>query len=401
MFGRYEAFLEDWVAGELKTHTPRGVMDKLFNYIYGGRWVPPSLHAKVATHNRVYPLADSSFVKKAQEVPVNYRIDDHCGYKILERLDPRLLYLPFNKWRWWFEEDGPIEGSRADWEKRAPLNVDTFSPQSVNWRQEVGGDLKQEFMEQILRNPRCDDVFQILDRDAFEGLFRSVEIFETRAARFMFSVYSATVLLSNEWLEAPESVPARPVTTRCDYRWFKVNRRVLGVLDDHCQRASRLPQGLPGSKRSLRQILGTLVGRRDTGLIEKVGARTPEDTLATVGSQSLTSFIRQLADGLEKVRTQFDLPREAWLDHLERFVMVSHDETGEAVTLRGLVEGELREGKTAAGEQARTLLRRLAESEELQDFEFTAENVANMIQRQVRRMHSNVAESLTLDLRAA
>ena len=51
--------------------------------------------------------------------------------------------------------------------------------------------------------------------------------------------------------------------------------------------------------------------------------------------------------------------------------------------------------------EARTLLRRLAESEELQDFEFTAENVANMIQRQVRRMHSNVAESLTLDLRAA
>ena len=249
--------------------------------------------------------------------------------------------MPFHKWRWWFEEYGPRDGDEEGWKRRAPLVREKFSQAAINWQHEVGTDLRGEFHEQIFRNKKAEDLFGIVKRDALERLFNSVDLLNTRSARFMWHVYTASVMLSNDWL-LPAS-PSRPVTVRCDVAWHHVNRRIAATMPARFlavrtyaeQRLAKWLRGMP-------EHVDRAVKRLRSGSDSK-----PEEALRPIRSQvervcegSVRSYLKRLARPLEKIRATHGIPGDRWHQHLEAIVLFAGDGQGGAsgVSLKQLID---------------------------------------------------------------
>ncbi|HEV2066815.1 MAG TPA: hypothetical protein VGR08_08260, partial [Thermomicrobiales bacterium] len=87
--------------------------------------------------------------------------------------------------------------------QRAPVTAPAGTRGTFNWRHHWSRELWDAFHEQIFGDPRATGLFEILDREALSRWFdRRRGIVDADGTAFAWSAYSASVLLSNAWLDA-------------------------------------------------------------------------------------------------------------------------------------------------------------------------------------------------------
>ncbi len=351
----YQQFLEGWVTREMEDKSPRGVIEKMFFYIYGGRWVSSSFMFRLSQQPNVYPLSDSNFVKKSQEIPVRYRTNDIIIYNILKRLEPRLIDIPFNKWRWNFELDGPRDGNYKSWMQRAPYKMGSFSKAAVNWKHEAGSqpELKKAFQEEILDNDRNCKLFEILDRDKFENLFYSPEIMKTRSARFLFNVISASAILSNSWLETNVTAANDVVTIRTDYRWFKINNRLVNLMNKSFKESvDVIEKNADKAARRLRKNINSFLSKNKGEFFGRKSAKTVVLTdgfdeqivnplceqIFDLRHRAVSKYLKKLGKRIEKTQNRFGVSAESWVRYLRQFKLLSGNSENKRLSLADIQE---------------------------------------------------------------
>lgn len=202
----YRAFIHDWV--DVSSHAaPAQALDKFHLYYYTGRW---SCLINAAWNSElVYePLLDNSIVKYALLAEERAKLSEELLYQLLIRLAPSLADIPFYHQRWAFEKSGPLPGAEERWRIRTPLELTealsaaSGTRESFEWRYAYADGLRDAFYEQIFHDPRSDELFNIVDRDKLRRLFEAGDptVPERSLVKLVWSVYTASVLLTNDWL---------------------------------------------------------------------------------------------------------------------------------------------------------------------------------------------------------
>lgn len=202
----YRRFLHDWV-DRLSGVAPTQALDKFHLYYYTGRWA--CLTNAARNSELVYePLLDNAVVKVAMRAEERAKLNEDLLYQLLLRLAPALADVPFYHQRWAFEKHGPVPGAEARWLLRSPLELSEVlsaasdTRESFEWRYAYRDGLHDAFYEQIFHNPQSDELFTIVDRDRLQLLFQQGDptVPERSLVKLVWSVYTASVLLTNDWL---------------------------------------------------------------------------------------------------------------------------------------------------------------------------------------------------------
>jgi hypothetical protein len=201
---RFGDFLIGWLATErdLGRH-PNGALSRLrLHYDLGTDCMAPIV---MEVGRRGWqPYLDNQVMKAGAQIHEPARVGDEPTYQLLARLAPPLTELPFANSRWNFEQAGPLPGDEAGWERRAPIPAPAGRRRDFTWREHWTRELYETFYEQIFGDSRTAALFQVLKRAAFEAWFqrqRGNERPHRHATKLAWTAYSASVLLSNAWLE--------------------------------------------------------------------------------------------------------------------------------------------------------------------------------------------------------
>jgi hypothetical protein len=206
-FAGYETFFQEWLAMERDCgRRPNTALDRFcFRYDLGVSGVGPV--AMEIGRPGCYPLLDNQIMKAGAQTHERAKVRDEPLYNLLARLAPNLLEVPFADNRWNFEKGGPRPGDEAGWARRAPVTAPKGTSGYFNWRRHWTRELYDAFYEQIFGDARSESLFDVLNRDAFHTWFRMQRGNETpgnEGTKLAWGAYSASVLLSNAWLEPDE-----------------------------------------------------------------------------------------------------------------------------------------------------------------------------------------------------
>jgi hypothetical protein len=205
----YDAFLDAWIARERTKGTrPAVAADKFYLTFRTGRWQAASRASDYGNLNW-HPLTDNLLTKASLRIHEDVKLNDTLIYELMARLAPELLDVPFADARWTFEKEGPRSWDQVGWELRAPVVSRIGTQGSFNWRTTVTTSLFDVFYDQIFNDQRADALFELVDR---AWLRRTMENDRGRnvgtiKVGWYWGVYSASVLLSNTWLD--QESPAR------------------------------------------------------------------------------------------------------------------------------------------------------------------------------------------------
>jgi asparagine synthetase B (glutamine-hydrolysing) len=217
----YEALLNGWIERqETSAVRPAVALDTFYLYYRTGRW---KAAARASRHGArdVEPLTDNLITRDALRIHERVKLNDRLVYEVLKRLAPSLIDIPFADKRWLFEKEGPAPGQEDEWDRRAPVLSSVGTPSSFNWRTTVTTDLYDAFYDQIFNDRRASALFEVVDSKRLRALMvkqRGHGVPGGRVALY-WALYTASVLLSNAWLE-PEgesrpvwiTFPAQPAT---------------------------------------------------------------------------------------------------------------------------------------------------------------------------------------------
>ena len=215
----YEKEIFDWIDLQREKHLkPMEILDKYYLYYRAGRWSAAARAAYTMESYLYQPFFDHRLVQLIQQIPAEQRVNEELIYNLLQRLAPELVDVPFAGDRWKFERNGPKKGEEEKWRKRTPLTIDRTSRGAFNWRYTTLLDMKDEFYAQILENKAADALFDVVDRDKVKKLFELTDVAEAREPQLnnlLWSLYSASVLLSNDWItDSHNAVDSRVVKIR-------------------------------------------------------------------------------------------------------------------------------------------------------------------------------------------
>lgn len=201
--GFHAAFLEDWLSTAQASGTsPTAALDLFaFRFDLGVSGIGPIV-TEVGRYG-VYPLMDNQVTKAGLQAHAQARLGDALVFNLLNRLAPGLIDVPFAYTRWNFEWEGSRPGDEEGWAQRAPVTAPAGTRGTFNWRHHWSRELWHVFHEQIFGDSRAVGLFELLDRKAFERWFgRRRGIVDADGTALAWSAYSASVLLSNAWLDA-------------------------------------------------------------------------------------------------------------------------------------------------------------------------------------------------------
>lgn len=85
------------------------------------RWLMPNVLSVSAHHDAVYPFMDELFVRSSSAANPEDRATHRLAFRIMRRLDERLVNVGLHGVRWKFESEGPASDFLAGYEARAPL----------------------------------------------------------------------------------------------------------------------------------------------------------------------------------------------------------------------------------------------------------------------------------------
>lgn len=197
----YTEDLYSWIDAQPQSLSPGDIATKYFLYYNFGRL---SASARAGTTTSLYlyqPFFDSRLVNMAEQIHYDYKANEELVYNMLKRLAPELIDIPFYKQRWRFESNGPKPNEEDLWKRRTPLTGVSNTKSTFNWRNTCLSDMKDVFYDQIFNSSSSEGLFQIIKREAVKKLFDSpAQLDNILASDLLWNLYSASVLLSNDWL---------------------------------------------------------------------------------------------------------------------------------------------------------------------------------------------------------
>ena len=285
----------------------QGRMERAFAYTYGWGWAPAQYVGSAVQNHRYYPYCNSRLLRKNYSLPWIERLREEPHYNMMVRLCPELTLIPFTKFRWGFEADGPVPGRNPEtWSQREPIVAPVLSDVRVNWKKDIGvGTLRDEFYGQVFENPRAERLFEALDRDRLKAMFTSRTIFTSHITRFMWNVYAASTLISNDWL-APE-LPSRIVPFKVTHQWFQPHRRLLVGLESSRKAATNYVT------RQLSVWAKKSGGKLSKSNPDKIAsdARTRKD-LGKISRHAAEIYVERLTRRVGDAQKQFQIPDDTW-----------------------------------------------------------------------------------------
>ena len=212
-FARYLDIINDDLAdsywkeliGYIDSHRhfidPKDVLNKFYLETRSARWSGASKPVYTMSSYSYTPLMDSKLIRQIQLLETKYGSNEYVIYNILSRIEPQLLDVPFANDRWSFEADHPREKNELyRWIKRKPIYPKTTTA-SFNWRVNVLGNFKNEFYEGICANENSP-IFDIINKEKVKKLF-DIKMKKTAYYdKFLWSLYTANIMLSNKWITA-------------------------------------------------------------------------------------------------------------------------------------------------------------------------------------------------------
>jgi len=183
---KYSRFLE----GFSKKHNDLGTLLHLFFLNYRtGRWTSDSRIAKSYGSNSYSVFLDNQLTKSAMKLNMKDLREEIIHYKLTEELNSNVLKVPFNRYRFAFEENGPRNPNDYDnWLKREPI-YSKSKIGSYNWRSLGNNDKKliSAFKELILQD-KNSIVFDVVNYNSIEKLLNSK--LTNRTNKFIWSIAS-------------------------------------------------------------------------------------------------------------------------------------------------------------------------------------------------------------------
>ncbi|HKG57720.1 MAG TPA: asparagine synthase-related protein [Candidatus Limnocylindrales bacterium] len=211
-YGDYVERTTAFLPGE----SPAEALDRIYLALRTGRWAATTRTANAAAYRFFQPLFDARVIDAGRRVDLEQRADERLVFELLRRLDRRLVEIPLAGSPWLFEGERP-PGSPASSRASRSAAVTLTSGGVVEWRRTTAGPLDAAMRERLLDSGSA--VFDLADRDAVStALSRGrlsragLGIRPSAEAQFLWALYGAQTLLSDEWL-APAAGPA-PVAVR-------------------------------------------------------------------------------------------------------------------------------------------------------------------------------------------
>jgi len=183
---KYNKFLDQFA----KTNDDYQTLLHLFFLLYRtGRWTSDSRISKSYATNSYSIFLDNQLTKSAMKLNMKDLRSEVIHYKLIERLNPDILNIPFANQRFAFEKNGPTSPEDyQNWLEREPI-YSKSKVGSYNWRSLGNNDsaLIAAFKEIILSR-RNNMVFDIVNYSKIEKLLNSK--IDARMNKFVWSIAS-------------------------------------------------------------------------------------------------------------------------------------------------------------------------------------------------------------------
>ena len=213
MFLLFEEYLTPWARerareqyapwAEEAARDPADALDKLYLYHRSGRWAGASRVAANLSGTMLYPLFDNALTRRVLAMCIPWRWSEEPMHRAISRLAPPLRHVPLVSKRWRYQPKVPPRflGRRA-WHLQAAVTAPKSTGPTFDWRKTPDPPLVAMLREQILDGPPA--LMEIIDRAAVEELLAVTPL---KYPFFVWSAYTAGVILSGSWQSAAESRP--------------------------------------------------------------------------------------------------------------------------------------------------------------------------------------------------
>ncbi|GAA0289900.1 asparagine synthetase B (glutamine-hydrolyzing) [Gracilibacillus halotolerans] len=198
----YDEHLDIWLK-KGNDEAPKDLMMRYYIYYRTGKWSSVARSGYTNNNYLYQPFFDSRLIKEVLKIPAENLINDRVIYEILIRLAPQLVDIPFFADRWNFEKKGPIDGDIDKWKKREPLITNMQSKGGFNWRRTTLKDLKDAMYEEIF-STHNQKILNIINQSEVKNLFETGISSNREIDMFMWNLYTASILTSNDWLKNRE-----------------------------------------------------------------------------------------------------------------------------------------------------------------------------------------------------
>lgn len=202
---KYYGFLSSYIEKQEMSHS-NDILNKFFLDFRCGRWSGSSRSAYTMGYYSYAPFFDSKLIRSVSLLQTRFGSSEELIYNILLRLKPELTQLPFANDRWAFEKNNPY--SRYDiegWMRRQPIYSKTKRG-AFNWRKDILSNFKDEFYQVIFSNENSS-LFDIVDKPKVRSLFDLKGTGHHKYDYFLWSAYTSSILLSNQWYGEIKSRP--------------------------------------------------------------------------------------------------------------------------------------------------------------------------------------------------
>lgn len=193
-------FVKNFVYNEAKHLKVNDILNYFFLKYRTGRWSSSSMPFYTSLSHVYFPMFENQLVKKAQRFDTKFGETDQILYNILMRIAPELIDIPFADDRWNFESTGPYHREQlVQWISRKPIQA-TSKLSGFNWRKNILTSSKKQF-EEVILGYDSSPLYNFIKRDKVESLFNFNVKTPSKYDTFLWSLYTANILLSNKWYQ--------------------------------------------------------------------------------------------------------------------------------------------------------------------------------------------------------
>lgn len=221
-----DAFFDTYFNPEI----PAAILERLYLYTLFRTRFAPSCGPDVTAI-----LADVGFIRCGMKLTTDVRASEIIQYELVKRLAPPAAALPTARYRWTFENSGPVPGHEEGWEDREAIPL-VWGSRTANYPYYFAGtDFNTAMRAAILKPENCERLSTVLDIGALRDVMDGSQRFKERTSQFMWNVLAAGRLLDGAWLHWAR-LPVEQIPMRLDVAWHRVSDELCDSVMGYAQR---------------------------------------------------------------------------------------------------------------------------------------------------------------------